>query len=222
MLAVAEAARNVACAGATPARRDQLPELRQSRAAGDHVAVRAGGRGHRRRHAARSDVPITGGNVSLYNETDGQAIYPDAGASASSACSSTPIVSSRRRVQARGRRHRAARRGPRRARRQRVSEDRARSRARRAAGARSRRASARCSDCWSTLAEQRLMRSAHDCSDGGLAVTLAECCFDTGGIGAEVSIDAVERRRADARRTTPRRCSANRRRASSCRRRRTT
>ena len=34
------------------------------------------------------------------------------------------------------------------------------------------------------------MRSAHDCSDGGLAVTLAECCFDTGGIGAEVSIDA--------------------------------
>jgi phosphoribosylformylglycinamidine synthase subunit PurL len=25
--------------------------------------------------------------------------------------------------------------------------------------------------------------SAHDCSDGGLAVTLAECCFDTGGIG---------------------------------------
>ena len=25
------------------------------------------------------DVPITGGNVSLYNETDGRAIYPDAG-----------------------------------------------------------------------------------------------------------------------------------------------
>ena len=35
------------------------------------------------------------------------------------------------------------------------------------------------------------MRSAHDCSDGGLAVTLAECCFDSGGIGAEVSIDGV-------------------------------
>ena len=28
------------------------------------------------RRAARSDVPITGGNVSLYNETDGRAIYP--------------------------------------------------------------------------------------------------------------------------------------------------
>jgi phosphoribosylformylglycinamidine synthase len=36
------------------------------------------------------------------------------------------------------------------------------------------------------------MRSAHDCSDGGLAVTLAECTFDTGGIGADVSIDDVK------------------------------
>jgi phosphoribosylformylglycinamidine synthase len=41
------------------------------------------------------------------------------------------------------------------------------------------------------LADARLLRSAHDCSDGGLAVTLAECCFDTDGIGADVSIDAV-------------------------------
>ena len=32
------------------------------------------------------------------------------------------------------------------------------------------------------------MRSAHDCAEGGLAVTLAECCFETGGIGADVSI----------------------------------
>jgi phosphoribosylformylglycinamidine synthase len=42
------------------------------------------------------------------------------------------------------------------------------------------------------LADERLIRSAHDCSDGGLAVTLAECCFDTGGIGAEASIDGVD------------------------------
>jgi len=40
------------------------------------------------------------------------------------------------------------------------------------------------------LASERLMRSAHDCSDGGLATTLAESCFDTGGIGAEVSLAA--------------------------------
>jgi phosphoribosylformylglycinamidine synthase len=41
------------------------------------------------------------------------------------------------------------------------------------------------------LANDRLIRSAHDCSDGGLAVTLAECCFNTGGVGAETSIEAV-------------------------------
>ena len=53
-----------------------------------------------------------------------------------------------------------------------------------------------------TLADERLIRSAHDCSDGGLAVTLAECAFDTGGIGAEVSLEgvAVSRDRDDQRR----------------------
>jgi phosphoribosylformylglycinamidine synthase subunit PurL len=42
------------------------------------------------------------------------------------------------------------------------------------------------------LADDRLIRSAHDCSDGGLAVTLAECAFDTVGIGAEVSLEGIE------------------------------
>jgi phosphoribosylformylglycinamidine synthase len=32
-------------------------------------------------------------------------------------------------------------------------------------------------------AAEGLLLSAHDCSEGGLAVTLAECCFDTGGLG---------------------------------------
>jgi phosphoribosylformylglycinamidine synthase len=41
------------------------------------------------------------------------------------------------------------------------------------------------------LAADRLIQSAHDCSDGGLAVTLAECCFGTLGAGAEVSIEGV-------------------------------
>jgi phosphoribosylformylglycinamidine (FGAM) synthase-like enzyme len=41
------------------------------------------------------------------------------------------------------------------------------------------------------LIAKGLVQSAHDCSDGGLAVTLAECCFDTGGLGADVAIDAV-------------------------------
>jgi phosphoribosylformylglycinamidine synthase len=33
-----------------------------------------------------------------------------------------------------------------------------------------------------------LLQSAHDCSDGGAAITLAECCFDTGGVGVTVEL----------------------------------
>jgi phosphoribosylformylglycinamidine (FGAM) synthase-like enzyme len=36
-----------------------------------------------------------------------------------------------------------------------------------------------------------ILRSAHDCSDGGLAVTLAECAFDTGGIGFDVDAPSL-------------------------------
>jgi phosphoribosylformylglycinamidine synthase len=38
------------------------------------------------------------------------------------------------------------------------------------------------------LAARGLIRSAHDCAEGGFAVTLAECCFESGGVGAAVSI----------------------------------
>jgi phosphoribosylformylglycinamidine synthase len=41
-------------------------------------------------------------------------------------------------------------------------------------------------------AEAGLLLSAHDCSDGGLAVALAECCFSSLGreaIGAEVNLE---------------------------------
>jgi phosphoribosylformylglycinamidine synthase len=37
-----------------------------------------------------------------------------------------------------------------------------------------------------------LLLSAHDCAEGGLAVALAECCFDTGGRGAEVDVPSLE------------------------------
>jgi phosphoribosylformylglycinamidine synthase len=37
--------------------------------------------------------------------------------------------------------------------------------------------------------EQGLIRSAHDCSDGGLAVALAECCIQ-GGVGFQGILDA--------------------------------
>jgi phosphoribosylformylglycinamidine synthase II len=75
MLAVAEAARNVACAGATPIGatnclnfgNPERPEIMwQLVEAIEGIA-----------DACRAlDVPITGGNVSLYNETNGEAIYP--------------------------------------------------------------------------------------------------------------------------------------------------
>ena len=75
MLAVAEAARNVACAGATPVGATnclnfgspERPEIMWQfvrAVAGIGDACRA------------LDVPITGGNVSFYNETDGTPIYP--------------------------------------------------------------------------------------------------------------------------------------------------
>ena len=41
------------------------------------------------------------------------------------------------------------------------------------------------------LAARRLVRSAHDCAEGGLAIALAECCFETGGIGADIAIASV-------------------------------
>ena len=73
MLAVAEAARNVACAGAVPIGatnclnfgNPERPEIMWQ--FGEAVA----GIGE----ACRAlEIPITGGNVSLYNETDGRAI----------------------------------------------------------------------------------------------------------------------------------------------------
>ena len=75
MLAVAESARNVACAGAEPIGatnnlnfgNPERPEIMWQFG----EAVRGIG------DACRAlDVPITGGNVSLYNETEGRAIYP--------------------------------------------------------------------------------------------------------------------------------------------------
>jgi phosphoribosylformylglycinamidine synthase subunit PurL len=37
------------------------------------------------------------------------------------------------------------------------------------------------------LARAGLVHSGHDVSDGGMAVTLAECCFAAAGLGAEVA-----------------------------------
>ena len=42
------------------------------------------------------------------------------------------------------------------------------------------------------LADRGQIETAHDCAEGGLAVTLAECCFNEAGVGAEVNLPTVD------------------------------
>jgi phosphoribosylformylglycinamidine synthase len=187
-LAVAEAARNVACAGGRPLGatnclnfgNPERPEIMWQFAeavAGIGEACRALG------------VPITGGNVSLYNETDGRAIYP------------TPVIGVVGLVEHADRLRERGVKEPgdlviR------VGEGRGElggsEYLKIASGlvrglppvldlARERALQRLVVD----LAAEGLVRSAHDCSDGGLAVTVAECAFGAGGMGAEISIEAV-------------------------------
>ena len=73
-LALAEAYRNVATAGAT-ARHHRLPELRLAGGPRRDVAVRAGGQGIAE-GCRELGIPVTGGNVSFYNQTGDVAIHP--------------------------------------------------------------------------------------------------------------------------------------------------
>ncbi len=47
-------------------------------------------------------------------------------------------------------------------------------------------------DCLVKLAADKAILSAHDVSDGGLAVTLAECCFDSDGLSADVEVKTAD------------------------------
>jgi phosphoribosylformylglycinamidine synthase len=188
MLAVAEAARNVACAGARPLAatnclnfgNPERPSIMWQFA----QAVEGIG------EACRAlDTPITGGNVSLYNETDGKAIYPtpvigvvgllehaDHVVSRSfKAAGDTIVLLGEGRGELGGSEYLKGVYGvvqgeP-------PSLDLPAERA--------------LQELLVRLVSEGIVRSAHDCSDGGLAVTLAECTFDTSGIGADVSIDGV-------------------------------
>jgi phosphoribosylformylglycinamidine synthase len=136
------------------------------------------------------DVPITGGNVSLYNETDGKAIYPTPTIGVVGLLERADRVVSRRfqetgdaivlfgagRGELGGSEY------------LKVIHDLVRG----VPPALDLDAERALQALLVTLADERLVRSAHDCSDGGLAVTIAECCFDTGGMGAEISVDDVE------------------------------
>ena len=192
MLAVAEAARNVACAGAEPIGatnclnfgNPERPEIMWQFAeavAGIGEACRA------------LDVPITGGNVSLYNETDGKAIYPtpvlgvvgvidDASrvvGRAFQGADDSVVLFGETFQELGGSEYLKTVHGMVKGRPPRLDLSRERALIRLMVRATS----------------AGLVRSAHDCSDGGLAVALAECAFDS-GVGVDVNLPSAGRRDA--------------------------
>jgi phosphoribosylformylglycinamidine synthase subunit PurL len=185
MLALAEAARNVACAGAVPIGatnclnfgNPERPEIMWQFVEAVEGLADA---------CAALKIPITGGNVSLYNETDGRAIYPtpiigvvglidDASRTltrAFDADGASIVLLGEGSGELGGSEYLKVMHGL--VRGDCPSLDLDRERALQALVAQA--------------AATGVIRSAHDCSDGGLAVALAESCFDTGGRGAVVDL----------------------------------
>ncbi len=185
MLALAEAARNVACAGALPIGgtnclnfgNPERPEIMwQLVEAIEGLA-----------DACRAlDIPITGGNVSLYNETDGQAIYPTPIIGVVGLIEDATSVVSRTFKQAGdevvllgesygelgGSEYLKTVHGLVQGQPPELSLDKERA----------------LIALLTRAAAAKILQSAHDCSDGGVATTLAECAFDTGGIGCHVDL----------------------------------
>ncbi len=193
-LAVAEACRNVAAAGAIPIGatnclnfgNPEKPEIMGQLV----LAIRGMG------EACRAlGVPITGGNVSLYNETDGRAIYPTPtiGVVGLIEDASKALASSFRREgdtvfllgstgdDLGGSEYlktihgRVAGRPPR------LDLD----------------AEKRLLGFMAEAAATDLLGSAHDPSDGGLAVALAECAFAGSAVGLGAVLDLPPGLRAD-------------------------
>jgi len=194
MHAVAEAARNVACSGARPIAatnclnfgNPEKPEVMwQFSESIDGIG-----------EACRAlDTPITGGNVSFYNETLGKPIYPtpilgvlglleDADCALGSGFrnegdaillldgNSKTATAAELETEF-------------------LSSEYAKTLHGIVAGtppAIDLVAEKRLIDCLVNLASERAIFSAHDVSDGGIAVTLAECCFTSEGLAAEVSL----------------------------------
>ncbi|HWF40394.1 MAG TPA: phosphoribosylformylglycinamidine synthase subunit PurL [Candidatus Acidoferrales bacterium] len=211
MHAVAEAARNVACSGARPIAatnclnfgNPEKPEVMWQFS----EAIEGIG------EACRAlDTPITGGNVSFYNETLGKPIYPtpvlgvlgllenaeDALGSGfrnegdvivlldGAAASLSDVEASKKEQD------------------EFASSEYAKTIYAVAAGscpAIDLAAEKRLIDCLVKLASERTIQSAHDISDGGIGVTLAESCFtsDTGDLSAEISLNSPQAVKASER-----------------------
>jgi len=209
MHAVAEAARNVACVGARPiaatnclnfASPEKPETMRQFSDAVDGMA-----------EACRAlDTPITGGNVSFYNETLGRGIYP------------TPtigilgLIEDASHVVSMGFKNEgdvivlldgaqvAAGSGPaalESLRREFSSSEYAKRIYSIVAGAPPAidlASERRLIEALVALAAEGVLHSAHDVSDGGLAVTLVECCFASAG--ADRSVPARSGKRSQPER----------------------
>ncbi len=195
MHAVAEAARNVACSGARPVAatnclnfgNPEKPEVMwQFSEAVDGIA-----------EACRAlEIPITGGNVSFYNETLGKPIYPtpilgvlgvleDADFAVGSAFDKEGDAI----VLLDGAAAAGARAGDSRV--EFSSSEYAKTTQGIVAGvppAIDLAAEKRLIECLVSLASAGLILSAHDVSDGGLAVTIAESCFASDGLSADVNL----------------------------------
>jgi phosphoribosylformylglycinamidine synthase len=201
MHAVAEAARNVACSGARPIAATnclnfgspEKPEVMwQFSEAIDGLTVACD----------ELETPITGGNVSFYNETLGKSIYPtpvigilgiiddashalklgfrekgdlivllDGGGSAAATALSANLAQEF------------------------SSSEYSKTIAQIVAGEPPQidlAAEKRLQQMLVALASERLVQSAHDISDGGIAVTLAECCFGANGLSVSVMLEGSE------------------------------
>ena len=183
MLAVAESSRNVACSGALPVGATNClnfgnPErcdiMWQFSRAVDGIS-----------EACRAlDIPITGGNVSLYNETNGEAIHPTPVLGVVGVIDNADRILGRvfrnegsivvlvgeSRVEFGGSEY------------LKVMHQLVRGRPPIVSLARERALQ----KLIVAAANDAVIESAHDCSEGGLAVALAECCFQSGGLGIDV------------------------------------
>jgi phosphoribosylformylglycinamidine synthase len=188
-LAVAEACRNVAAAGAVPIGatnclnfgNPEKPEIMGQLVAAIRGMAEA---------CVALDVPITGGNVSLYNETDGQAIYP------------TPVIGVVGLIEDASRAQSSwfKKEGDEVYLLGTTADDIGGSEYlktvhRRVAGRPPKldlKAEKRLIDLMGEAAAAGLLCSAHDASDGGIAVALAECCFnrEEAGLGARLDLPA--------------------------------
>ena len=188
MLAVAEAARNVACSGGEPIGatnnlnfgNPERPEIMWQFG----EAVRGIG------DACRAlEVPITGGNVSLYNETEGRAIFPTPVLGVVGLIRNVMRTATRpfkqpgaavlvlgdNRGELGGSEYLARLHGV-------------------VAGAPPVLDLGRERSLQRLIVQlvgEGLVQSAHDCAEGGLAVAVAECTFDSGGIGVQVDVAAA-------------------------------